>query len=1360
MLYVKPADNTSCPDTPCHKLSYYVQNPHSQSLYLRSNTTLHFLPGVHTFDHETLVVVRRIENFALVGTWNQSFVWCTKPAGYFFSEVVGLSIQGLVFVDCGIDIAPLNNQLNTADYLPLRATFCFNLVADLNISQVAVINGTGHGLLALSMMGNISIYHSILRSNKGTPKYSGGNAVFLIGENCLRMNHQSMFFTVESSLIESGSATLHDVFTSSPGLHIYIDSCFDVTVRINNSLFWGNGLEDINVPMYRMGGNMYLLLSHDSVNSSSYSILIENSIFAGGKSSIGGGLSIGTNSRMCPSDATGIHPDTVYIYNSTFSYNIALVSGGGIYCHFDLISCHATHVLMRKVVLQNNLIAAPPNDQNGTGGNLGICFSSSDVTNLIKIDDSFINNGHAFAGFGGGLYITVTDFLNTVPKHPASQRDGLIVQISNTTFTNNTAKHGGGISALISDHGHGILQVVNCTFEENSGELAMAIYSYLDSFTGSDFKLSFENTHFMDHAIISSPFNPSVVFILANKHIEFFNCKFNNNVATAILAISSHLFFVGKISFWNNTGENGGALSLCTNSIIFLIPNTYVYFHNNHARNAGGAIYVQQECASFGTYCFFQPVLPFSALLSLLPVANISLHFDNNTAGRAGDALYGGSIDECTLSMLSTQSIILSIQSFAQELDSLNTQSASSLIDYANTVTRSETKYQLSPKVFQLLFNVDNQSGLSPISSDPLGVCFCSDEQINCTSKWHHVAPVFPGGTFTLDVVIVGQRNGVVPGVVLASVNTTLNSFTSSLGPLENSQPVGKKCAHLSYTVFSTEPSVNMSLTVEDSLLSVTFTPPVVHIPLKPCPLGFTRLNTSWKCDCSPLLESRNYTCNITDQTIHRKAPQWIGYYGGEFSTSNHNISTNESTGGILVHSHCPYDYCKPEHLHIKLTSPDTQCAFNHSGIMCGACKEGLSLVLGTSKCKQCSNSFLVLLIPFSIAGVVLVFLLTVLNLTVSEGTLNGLIFYANVVHSNRATFFPPGCSNVAAVFIAWLNLDLGIETCFFSGMDAYSRTWIQFVFPLYIWIIVITIIVSAHYSTRAGRLFRKNSVKVLATLFRLSYAKIQRTTIAALSFTLLTYPDGSNQAVWLQDPNIGYLKGKHIPLFLAGLGVLLFLSLPYTLLLLFIRYLRAHGHIRIFGWITRMQPLFDAYTGPYRDKYCFWTGLHLLFLNLLFLIFAVNMLGDPALNLLAIGSASLLLLVIAVGLQGIYKKWPLDVLEASFIFNLGVTSYATLYANLSQTNMLPAVAYVSTSMTFTIFVGIVVYHACLQVYSSRMWRNLRNQHRWHNAVQVVPEACEEGNGGGNTVDNHQELRPLVLLFNKLREPLLEYADN
>ena len=129
------------------------------------------------------------------------------------------------------------------------------------------------------------------------------------------------------------------------------------------------------------------------------------------------------------------------------------------------------------------------------------------------------------------------------------------------------------------------------------------------------------------------------------------------------------------------------------------------------------------------------------------------------------------------------------------------------------------------------------------------------------------------------------------------------------------------------------------------------------------------------------------------------------------------------------------------------------------------------------------SNKFLFLLVPFVLAGLALVFVLTQLNLTVSEGTLNGLILYANILHSNRAIFFPDGHFSAATV-LAWINLDLGIETCFFNGMDAYAKTWLQFLFPLYIWAIVIAMIVSSHYYIVAAKLFRRHAVKVLATLF------------------------------------------------------------------------------------------------------------------------------------------------------------------------------------------------------------------------------------------------------------------------------------
>ena len=38
------------------------------------------------------------------------------------------------------------------------------------------------------------------------------------------------------------------------------------------------------------------------------------------------------------------------------------------------------------------------------------------------------------------------------------------------------------------------------------------------------------------------------------------------------------------------------------------------------------------------------------------------------------------------------------------------------------------------------------------------------------------------------------------------------------------------------------------------------------------------------------------------------------------------------------------------------------------------------------------------------------------------------------------------------------------IETCFYDGMNAYSKTWLQFVFPVYLWVLVGLKILISHY--------------------------------------------------------------------------------------------------------------------------------------------------------------------------------------------------------------------------------------------------------------------------------------------------------
>ena len=181
----------------------------------------------------------------------------------------------------------------------------------------------------------------------------------------------------------------------------------------------------------------------------------------------------------------------------------------------------------------------------------------------------------------------------------------------------------------------------------------------------------------------------------------------------------------------------------------------------------------------------------------------------------------------------------------------------------------------------------------------------------------------------------------------------------------------------------------------------------------------------------------------------------------------------------------------------ISLNNTDIQCAYNRSGH---------SLLLYTSACKQCTNYYLVLLIPFAIMGVALVLFLLVCKLTMATGTLSSLVFYANIFGVNRTTFLPVESTTPLSAFVAWINLDFGFETGFYDGMDIYGNTWLQFVFPVYIWVLIGLMIYLSHFSHRFASLLGNNPVSVLATLILLSYTKILQTLIAAINITYLIF--------------------------------------------------------------------------------------------------------------------------------------------------------------------------------------------------------------------------------------------------------------
>ena len=148
--------------------------------------------------------------------------------------------------------------------------------------------------------------------------------------------------------------------------------------------------------------------------------------------------------------------------------------------------------------------------------------------------------------------------------------------------------------------------------------------------------------------------------------------------------------------------------------------------------------------------------------------------------------------------------------------------------------------------------------------------------------------------------------------------------------------------------------------------------------------------------------------------------------------------------------------------------------------------------------------------------GIILVILLILLKTTVASGTLNGLIFYANIADANRDIFIPQG--GWLRVFISWLNLDFGFSTCFYSGMDMYGYTWLQFLFPFYIWMLIVILIVISRRSAWVTKRVGSNPVAVLATLILLSYAKLLRAVITVFYFATLQLPHGQTSTVWLYD--------------------------------------------------------------------------------------------------------------------------------------------------------------------------------------------------------------------------------------------------
>lgn len=238
--------------------------------------------------------------------------------------------------------------------------------------------------------------------------------------------------------------------------------------------------------------------------------------------------------------------------------------------------------------------------------------------------------------------------------------------------------------------------------------------------------------------------------------------------------------------------------------------------------------------------------------------------------------------------------------------------------------------------------------------------------------------------------------------------------------------------------------------------------------------------------------------------------------------------------------------------------------------------------------------------------------------------------------------------------------------------------------------------IIFCEHSTWFARLIgRKNPVATLATIVLLSYAKLLKTVIASLSFGILTYPDGSQEIVWLLDANVNYIRGKHAILFIAALLILM-TGIAYTAVLFSWQWLLQHQNKPILKWVRyqRLCMFLEPYHAPYTYNHRYWTGLLLLVRAVLFTVSAANVSSDPGVDLLAIGIAMIGILLLKGYLQGrrLYKKAFIDLLEMICYANI-LVSCLVIFFSLNGDRNTETAAYISGSVTFIQLIFVLAYH-------------------------------------------------------------------
>lgn len=621
-----------------------------------------------------------------------------------------------------------------------------------------------------------------------------------------------------------------------------------------------------------------------------------------------------------------------------------------------------------------------------------------------------------------------------------------------------------------------------------------------------------------------------------------------NNHGLGLVLNDTQLEIHGCNDIHNNTG--GGVWMTSDSHLLAANGSTLNVMHN--VADFGGGIHVSykgRNTASFEEFlncyvykttcpgwCFFQFVDQNGRLLmpNDLNTFQANLNIQGNSALTEGNEIYNGHLDNCSL----------------MTKDGMEHVS----MDVLLTV--------LPPDAL-----IDNA-----LDSVPYDLCLCdSDNALDCSSWDCHrnlTYAMYPGEEYPLLVTVLNDfRRFSFQTVVVTDGDSKSEVVTPTM-------------CYKVYTVEYIEPSqhtVQLQARAPGQGSDYILTTSVVFHQLD-CPSGMHTVNAT--CTCNFVLSRYGFDCSVHWFKSTRRY-NWIGM----------------DNGRLIFGDRCIFDLCDPSVLANGVPSTNvtylSQCSseFGREGIMCTQCPSNQQPEYFSFKCRECPYEWIALLLILFFGGVFVVVALFVFNLTILQGTINGLILYFNlIIHTWSAAFFSRYAWKPLYTVIRVLSLGFGHGLCFF---DEFSKGLLHFAFPFYLLALVATIIICAHKCNL--RIFRvtfiaRRAVPVLTTLMIMTFISLSDAVVLGLQHNhIYDAITGAKKLVFLFDSTLSYFAGKHLVLGLISVIcsiVYLFPLIGVTLLGDFLR--RCVRSI----WLSHF---IDVFHGSYRYPFGFWLGVRML---------------------------------------------------------------------------------------------------------------------------------------------------------------------